>query len=101
MTKENKEKMKALELEQHIKKYPSMNPEYIPLTNWNDNSANSLTKSIIFYIKATGGQAERISNQGQYRMGNKIKNPNGTTRQLPGQWTPGQGTKGTADIKYD
>jgi len=31
-------------------------------------------------------------------MGNKIKNPNGTTTQLPGQWTPGQGTKGTADI---
>jgi hypothetical protein len=31
-------------------------------------------------------------------MGNKIKNPNGTTTQLAGKWTPGQGTKGTADI---
>ena len=98
MTKENRDKMKAMELEMRVKQYPSVNPEHIPLTNWNDNSANNLTKSIIFWIKANGGQAERISNQGQYRMGNKIKNPNGTIRQLPGQWTPGQGTKGTADI---
>jgi hypothetical protein len=98
MTKENREKMKEMELEAHRLKYPSINPEYIPLTNWNDNSANNLTKCIIFWINATGGQAERISNQGQYRMGNKIKNPNGTTTQLAGKWTPGQGTKGTADI---
>jgi len=101
MTKENKAKLKALELETLKAKYPSMNPNYLPSTEWNDNSANSLTKSIIFYINATGNQAERIGNQGQYREGNKIQVGTGEiayTKQLPGKWTPGQGTKGTADI---
>jgi hypothetical protein len=101
MTKENKAKLKELELQTKIAKYPSMNPKYIGLTEWTDNSANSLTKSIIFYINATGNQAERIGNQGQYREGNKIQVGTGEiayTKQLPGKWTPGQGTKGTADI---
>ncbi len=73
MTKENKAKLKALELEISMAKYPSMNPKYIGLTEWSDNSANSLTKLIIFYINATGNQAERIGNQGQYREGAKIQ----------------------------
>lgn len=101
MTKENKAKLKALELESKIAKYPTMNPNYIGLTEWTDNSANSLTKSIIFYINATGNQAERIGNQGQYREGAKIQVGTGEiayTKQLPGKWTKGQGTKGTADI---
>jgi hypothetical protein len=101
MTKENKAKLKALELETLKAKYPSMNPNYLPSTEWSDNSANSLTKSIIFYINATGNQAERIGNQGQYREGAKIQVGTGEiayTKQLPGKWTPGQGTKGTADI---
>jgi hypothetical protein len=101
MTKENKAKLKALELETLKAKYPSMNPNYLPSTDWADNSANSLTKSIIFYINATGNQAERIGNQGQYREGAKIQVGTGEiayTKQLPGKWTPGQGTKGTADI---
>ena len=101
MTKENKAKLKALELETSMAKYPSMNPKYLPSTEWADNSANSLTKSIIFYINATGNQAERIGNQGQYREGAKIQVGTGEieyTKQLPGKWTKGQGTKGTADI---
>ena len=100
MTKENKAKLKALELEIMMAK-SSMNPKYIGLTEWTDNSANSLTNSIIFYINATGNQAERIGNQGQYREGAKIQVGTGEiayTKQLPGKWTPGQGTKGTADI---
>jgi len=100
MTKENKAKLKALELEMMMAK-SSMNPKYLPSTDWSDNSANSLTKSIIFYINATGNQAERIGNQGQYREGAKIQVGTGEiayTKQLPGKWTPGQGTKGTADI---
>ena len=100
MTKENKAKLKALELETMMAK-SSMNPKYLPSTEWSDNSANSLTKSIIFYINATGNQAERIGNQGQYREGAKIQVGTGEieyTKQLPGKWTPGQGTKGTADI---
>jgi hypothetical protein len=101
MNKINKDKLKALEMEQLKAKYPSMRPELIPLTDWKDTSANGLTKCIIFWINALGGQAERISSQGQYREGKKIKVGTGEIqyeKQLPGKWTPGQSTKGTADI---
>ena len=101
MNKINKDKLKALELESLRGKYPSMDARFIPLTDWKDTSANGLTKCIIFWINAMGGQAERISNQGQYREGKKIDVGTGEIaykKQLPGKWTPGQGTKGTADI---
>jgi hypothetical protein len=101
MNKANKDKLKALELELLKGKYPSMDPRFIPLTDWKDTSANGLTKCIIFWINALGGQAERISSQGQYREGKKIQVGTGEIqyqKQLPGKWTPGQGTKGTADI---
>ena len=97
MNKINKDKLRALEMEQLKAKYPSMRPELIPLTDWKDTSANALTKCIIFWINALGGQAERISSQGQYREGKKIQVGEGF-KQLQGKWTPGQGTKGTADI---
>jgi hypothetical protein len=101
MNKTNKDKLKALELESLKGKYPSMDPRFIPLTDWKDTSANGLTKCIIFWINAMGGQAERISSQGQYRAGKKIQVGTGEiayTKELKGKWTPGQGTKGTADI---
>ncbi len=82
-------------------KYPNMPEAYIPKTEWNDNNANALTKCVIAWIQFMGGQAERISSQGQYREGAKIQVGSGMmahTKQLPGKWTPGQSTKGTADI---
>jgi hypothetical protein len=101
MNKQNLQLLKALELESMKRKYPNTNESYLGLSKWNDNSANSLTQCVIAYITFMGGQAERISSQGQYREGAKI--PVGTgelahQRQLPGKWTPGQSTKGTADI---
>jgi hypothetical protein len=101
MNKINKAKLQALELEVLKQKSPSMPVNYIPLTAWNDNSANALTKCVIAWIQFMGGQAERISSQGQYREGKKIPVGSGImahTKQLPGKWTPGQSTKGTADI---
>ena len=101
MNKVNRDMLRALELEQLKLKAPSMPESYIPLTDWKDNSANSLTKSVIAWITYMGGQAERISSQGQYREGSKIQVGTGQlayTKQLPGKWTPGQSTKGTADI---
>jgi len=101
MNKQNLQLLKALELESMKRKYPNTNESYLGLSKWADNSANSLTQCVTAYITFMGGQAERISSQGQYREGAKI--PVGTgelahQRQLPGKWTPGQSTKGTADI---
>jgi hypothetical protein len=101
MNKQNQQLLKALELEDLRLKYPSIDEKYIPYTKWADNSANSLTQCVIAYITFMGGQAERISSQGQYREGAKIQVGTGELahqRQLPGKWTPGQSTKGTADI---
>ena len=98
MNKENKALLKALELE-ILKDKSTMNPRYLEdlLTDWNDNSANSLTKSIEFYINANGFQAERINTMGVYREGKKIQVAE-NTRQLKGTWTPSTSTKGSADI---
>jgi hypothetical protein len=98
MNKENKALLKALELE-ILKDKSTMNPRYLEdlLTDWNDNSANSLTKSIEFYINANGFQAERINTMGVYREGKKIQ-VGENTRQLKGKYTPSTGTKGSADI---
>ena len=98
MNKENKALLKALELE-ILKDKSTMNPRYLEdlLTDWNDNSANSLTKSIEFYINANGFQAERINTMGVYREGKKIQ-VGENSRQLKGKWTPSTSTKGSADI---
>ncbi len=101
MKRSNKDKLNALMMEQLKYKYPNMPEAYIPKTDWTDNSANALTKCVIAWIQFNGGQAERISSQGQYREGAKIQVGSGImahTKQLPGKWTPGQSTKGTADI---
>ena len=101
MKRTNKDKLNALMMESLKLKYPNMPEAYIPKTEWNDNSANGLTKCVIAWIQFMGGQAERISSQGQYREGAKIQVGSGImahTKQLPGKWTPGQSTKGTADI---
>lgn len=101
MKRSNKDKLNALMIESLKLKYPNMPEAYIPKTEWNDNSANALTKCVIAWIQFMGGQAERISSQGQYREGKKIPVGSGImahTKQLPGKWTPGQSTKGTADI---
>ncbi len=60
MNKINKDKLKALELESLRGKYPSMDVRFIPLTDWKDTSANGLTKCIIFWINAMGGQADLV-----------------------------------------
>jgi hypothetical protein len=101
MERSNKDKLNALMMERLKQKYPNMPEAYIPKTDWTDNSANALTKCVIAWIQFNGGQAERISSQGQYREGAKIQVGSGImahTKQLPGKWTPGQSTKGTADI---
>jgi hypothetical protein len=78
-------------------KYPSFPPHAIPSKTWSDNSANGLTKCVIDLINYEGYQAERISTQGTYVEGVKIK-VGENERQLKGKYIPTQGTKGSADI---
>lgn len=100
MTKQNKELLQQLYLKLIKEKYPNM-PDYaIPVEKFSDNSANELTKTIIKFIQLIGGQAERISNQGQFRDNRKVvTDVLGRQRTIgSGTWTKGQGTNGTADI---
>jgi hypothetical protein len=78
-------------------KYPSFPQHAIPSKTWSDNSANGLTKCVIDLINYEGYQAERISTQGTYVEGAKIK-VGENERQLKGKYIPTQGTKGSADI---
>jgi hypothetical protein len=78
-------------------KYPNFPEHAIPSKTWSDNSANGLTKCVIDLINYEGYQAERISTQGTYVEGAKIK-VGENTRQLKGKYITTQGTKGSADI---
>ncbi len=69
MTKQNKARFKAIELAYLTAKYP--NQKYLPLSEWNDNSANALTKCITAFLNYSGWQAERINTMGVYRQGAK------------------------------
>lgn len=97
MTKQNKQRL----LDHHYKlmsiKYPNFPEHAIPKKVWSDNSANGLTKCVIDLINYEGYQAERISTQGTYVEGAKIK-VGENERQLKGKYIPTQGTKGSADI---
>ncbi len=95
MTKQNKARIKALELSYLTAKYP--NQKYLPLSEWNDNSANALTKCITAFLNYSGWQAERINTMGVYRQGAKIQ-VGENMRQLKGKYTPSTSTKGSADI---
>jgi hypothetical protein len=100
MTKENKKLLEGLYLKYTKINYPSF-PEYaIPMEKFSDATANDLTKTICKFITYIDGQAERISNQGQFRKGTKtITDVLGRQRTIgTDKWTKGAGTNGTADI---
>ncbi len=78
-------------------KYPSLPDHAVALTNWQDNSANALTKSIIGFLNMSGHFAERINTMGTYRQGRRLKVGEGV-RQMPGRYVPTTGVKGSADI---
>lgn len=97
MNKENKQRLIDLETAYLKEKYPSI-PEFaLAKTKWSDSSANALTKAVMGFINLSGYQAERINTTGMWRQGAKLKVGEGT-RQMPGKWTKGTGTKGSADI---
>lgn len=94
------QQLKELELQANIKKYPNMNPKYFGSINYKPNTTNGLTRCVIDFIKYNGGQAERISNSGRYiDMSEIVTDCIGRKRKIgSGQYVPGSGTNGTADI---
>ena len=85
---------------ERLRAVSSMPTHCIPKPKFSDSSANNLTKAIIKYIELMGYQAERISNTGRYIDNKKmVKDIQGQTKQIgSGQYIPGTGTNGTADI---
>lgn len=100
MTKENKKLLEELYIKHTKQNYPNFPDFAIPPEKFGDKTANELTKTICKFIAYIGGQAERISNQGQYRDNTKVvTDVLGRKRTIgSGTWTKGQGTNGTADI---
>lgn len=93
---------KLIELKhlEECKKYPSMPPEYIPLTKFTDKTANGLTKCVIAWINLHGGQAERINTTGRMIDKTKVVSDALGQKRMIGsvEWQKGTGTKGSADI---
>ena len=85
---------------ERLRAVSTMPAHCIPKPKFTDSSANNLTKAIIKYIELIGYQAERISNTGRYIDSKKmVKDIQGQTKQIgSGQYIPGTGTNGTADI---
>lgn len=90
-----KDSIKALQLAVHAWEcslHPNVPAAYIPLNTYTDKNANGLTRCIVDFIRANGGQAERINTTGMPMV-----------RQLPSgrqevTWRKGNTTKGSADI---
>ncbi len=81
-------------------KNPNTPVEWLAPRKYSDNTANSLTRCVIDFIRFKGGQAERISNTGRVIDNRKsFTDVIGRTRTI-GQtkYIPGTGTNGTADI---
>lgn len=82
------------------KKYPSIPPDYIAAVKYRDDTANSLTRCIIDFIRVKGGQSERINCTGRpIDRTQTFIDCLGRQRTIGSiEWIPGTGTKGSADI---
>lgn len=100
MNKINRERYLTAMLEWERKKYPNTPERYLVPDKTNDKDANSLTKCIINYLRATGSQAERINNMGRpVERVEKLTNVLGQCREVRSiKWIKGSGQRGTADI---
>lgn len=87
--------IKELQLKVHAWEcslHPNIPAAYIPLNAYTDKTANGLTRCIVDFIRANGGQAERINTTGMPII---RQLPSGRTETT---WRKGNTTKGSADI---
>ena len=80
------------------RKHPTM--PYLAPRKYRDDSANSLTRCIIDFLRLSGWQAERINCTGRPQDNTKIvTDVVGNMRQIGSvKWLPTSGQKGTADL---
>ena len=89
-----------LSFKEKLLKHPTIDVKYLPVPRFSDKNSNELTKSIIKFIRLSGGQAERIGCTGrliskQYTFVDVI----GRYRTIgQNKWIKTSGTRGTADI---
>jgi len=102
MNKENKQRFTELYMKTTLEKYPSFKEKLgcVPPPKLKEAGANDLTRLVIDFLEMNGCQAERISTTGMYRDTKKqVTDCIGRVRTIgSGIWTPGSGTKGSADI---
>lgn len=94
------EHLRALRLAKTIKSFPNV-PEYaLPKTEYNERSANGLTKCILDFLNLSGHQAERINTMGRMLDNRKTyTDVIGRTKTIGStKYIPTTGTKGSADI---
>jgi hypothetical protein len=92
--------LESLIFEDKKLRYPTIPVEYLAVSKYRDDSANSLTKCIIDFLRIKGHQAERISTTGRaIDRQTTFTDVAGRVRTIGRiEWIPGTTTKGSADI---
>jgi hypothetical protein len=92
--------LKDLAIAHSRAKHPTLPDMARTIHNYSDRNANGLTRCVLDFLNFSGHQAERINSTGRYKDNSSvITDVLGTSRRIgSGQWIPGAGTKGTADI---
>ncbi len=80
------------------KKYNGVPIQYIPITKFEDKTANGLTNCIIKWLNLNSHYATRITTTGRKLKDVVHTNIIGQNKVIPGKWIPGTTRTGTADI---
>lgn len=94
------QELKDLALQDSRWKHPTLPAKWLSIRNYNDRTANGLTKCIIDYVRFNGYLAERITCTGRPLDNTQIvTDVLGDSRKIGTiTWLPTSGQKGTADI---
>ena len=94
------DKLKQLALAHQAAKHPSVNPNYLVIHKYTDQTANGLTRCIVDFMNLSGHQGERINTMGRMVGKQKVvKDVLGRQRTIGStKYIPTTGTKGSADI---
>lgn len=92
--------LKSLKIADTKSRYPNVPEIALPKIEYNQNSANGLTRCIIDFLNLSGHQAERINTMGRMLDNRKTyTDVIGRTKTIGStKYIPTTGTKGSADI---